>query len=138
MASLVEKIRVFNRRRTPPTAPDRPQQPGDRKRRVFWGSIVGGLIVLLGALFWFTSARLLEDPIRIDYGPLDASFRNAMGPITGADFTDGNSIETLVNGDGFFPPMLRAIREAKKTITLETYIWESGYISNLFIEALTE
>ena len=45
---------------------------------------------------------------------------------------------TLVNGDAFFPPMLRAIREAKKTIALETYIWESGYISNLFIDALTE
>jgi cardiolipin synthase A/B len=81
---------------------------------------------------------LLTDPIRINYGPLDPSFANAIGPITGADFTEGNAVETLVNGDAFFPPMLRAIREAKKTIALETYIWESGYISNLFIEALTE
>jgi cardiolipin synthase A/B len=134
----LEKIHVFNRRRTQPGVPPRPPRTGDRKRRVFWGSIVGGLIVALGALFWITSARLLSEPIRIDYGPLDASFRNAMGPITGADFTDGNTVETLVNGDAFFPPMLRAIRAAKKTITLETYIWESGYISNLFIEALTE
>lgn len=61
-----------------------------------------------------------------------------MGPLTGADFTDGNSVATLVNGDRFFPPMLQAIREAKKTITLETYIWESGHISDLFIDALTE
>jgi cardiolipin synthase len=61
-----------------------------------------------------------------------------MGPITGADFTDGNSVHTMVNGDGFFPPMLEAIRAARKTITLETYIWSSGYISNQFIEALSE
>lgn len=61
-----------------------------------------------------------------------------MGPMTGADFTDGNSVETLVNGDQFFPPMLQAIREAQKTITLETYIWSSGYISNQFIDALSE
>jgi cardiolipin synthase len=44
----------------------------------------------------------------------------------------------MVNGDGFFPPMLKAIREAKKSITLESYIWSSGYISNLFIAALSE
>ena len=100
--------------------------------------IAVGLVVTLGVFFWLTSARLLMEPIRIDYGPLDPSFANAMGPITGADFTDGNTVETLVNGDGFFPPMLKAIREAQKTINLETYIWESGYISNLFIDALTE
>lgn len=107
-------------------------------RRWFWGSLAGGIIIVLGAYFWFTSARLLTEPIRINYGPTDLSFANAMGPMTGADFTSGNAIETLVNGDGFFPPMLQAIRDARKTITLETYIWSSGHISNEFIKALSE
>ena len=34
--------------------------------------------------------------------------------------------------------MLEAIRNAKKTITFENYIWSSGYISNQFINALSE
>lgn len=61
-----------------------------------------------------------------------------MGAMTGADFVEGNTVETLVNGDGFFPPMLKAIREARKTITFENYIWASGSISDQFIDALLE
>jgi cardiolipin synthase len=128
---------MFRRRRLTQPGTHR-QSDESTSRRWFWGSIVSGVVVVLSAYFWFTSARLLTEPIRIDYGPTDPSFFNAMGPITGADFVDGNAIETMINGDEFFPPMLKAIREAKKTITLETYIWSSGYISNLFIDALNE
>jgi len=137
MALLPEKIGLFRRRPPAPVAPAR-KPASARDRRWFWGCVIGGIAVVLGAYFWFTSARLLVEPIRINYGPLDPSFANAMGPMTGADFADGNAVEMLVNGDAFFPPMLQAIREAKKTITLETYIWASGHISNLFIDALTE
>jgi len=132
MPPLLEKMRFFRRRH--PAAPER----GNRFRPWFWLGLVGAIAIGLGSFFWLTSARLLSEPIRIDYGPTDVSFGNAMGPLTGADFTAGNSVETLVNGDRFFPPMLQAIREAKKTVSLETYIWESGEISNRFIDALTE
>jgi cardiolipin synthase len=140
MPPLLEKIRGFKRRRNQASAITPPAPSGNTKpdRRRLWVILVGGLVLGLGAFFWLTSARLLMEPIRIDYGPTDAAFANAIGPITGADFTEGNTVETLVNGDEFFPRMLEAIRGAKKTITLETYIWESGYISNLFIDALTE
>lgn len=141
MPHLLEKLRSARRQRLAAKhAPHATSQPQTRRRgkRWFWGSIVAGVIVVLGAYFWFTSARLLTEPIRINYGPTDPSFANAMGPMTGADFTDGNAIETLVNGDRFFPPMLAAIRGAQRTITLETYIWSSGYISNQFINALGE
>ncbi len=97
-----------------------------------------GIVVVLGAFFWKTSARLLQDPIVIDYGPLDPPFPSAMGPIVGAEFVGGNTVELLVNGDQFFPSMLRAIKAAKKTITLETYIWTPGHVSEDFIFALIE
>jgi cardiolipin synthase len=61
-----------------------------------------------------------------------------MGPLVGAEFTGGNRVQLLVNGDEFFPAMLKAITEAKKTITLETYIWAPGRISEDFITALRE
>jgi cardiolipin synthase len=138
MPPLLERIRIFRRRRSAARSAASPRARPDHRRRWLWGVIAGGLVAVMAAYFWVTSPRLLKDPIRIDYGPTDASFANAMGPMTGADFTEGNAVQTLPNGDGFFPPMLKAIREAQKTITLETYIWSTGYISNLFIDALSE
>lgn len=93
---------------------------------------------MLGAYFWYVSARILQEPIRIDFGPDNPAFSAALGPLLGAEFTGGNHAEILINGDVFFPPMLKAIRGAKKTITLETYIWTPGKISDQFIDALTE
>lgn len=97
-----------------------------------------GLAMLLAAYFWYTSASILREPVRLSYGPDDAAFPAALGPLLGAEFTGGNSAELLVNGDEFFPPMLEAIRQAKRTITLETYIWAPGRISDQFIAALAE
>lgn len=136
MPHLLEKIRTFRRRRSVRAAAH--PHVHSHHDRWYWATLAGAALAVVAVYFWLTSARLLEDPIRIDYGPTDASFANAMGPLTGADFTNGNRIDTLVNGDAFFPPMLDAIKQAQKTITLETYIWSSGYISNQFINALSE
>jgi cardiolipin synthase A/B len=138
MPPLLEKFRTLRRRRRAAHAPSHPGGHGPHHRRNVWLVILGATALTLAAYFWFTSARLLEEPMRIDYGPTEPSFANAMGPLTGADFTNGNKIETLPNGDAFFPVMLDAIQGAKKTITLESYIWSSGFISNQFITALTE
>jgi cardiolipin synthase A/B len=135
MPRLLERIRGL-RRRSSNRPPAKKSHPKHNRR--FWLTAAGSLVAILTLYFWLTSARLLQEPIRIDYGPLDPSFANAMGSITGAEFTAGNSIVTLVNGDRFFPAMLQAIREAKKTITFENYIWATGDISNQFIDALTE
>ena len=48
----------------------------------------------------------------------------------------GNRVELLENGDRFFPAMLGAIRGAKETINLETYIFWSGEIAGRFRDAL--
>jgi cardiolipin synthase len=81
---------------------------------------------------------MVGEPINVSYGPGNPVFMDSLGPVLGAEFTGGNRIEILSNGDQFFPAMLEAIAEAKKSITLETYIWSSGKISDQFIEALAE
>ena len=50
----------------------------------------------------------------------------------------GNTAELLVNGVRFFPVMLDAMRSARRSITLETFIWKPGKISNDFIEVMCE
>lgn len=96
------------------------------------------VVVVLGGYFWYTSARILKDPITIDYGPADPAFAKALGPLVGAEFMPGNAVELQVNGAEFFPSMLEAIRGAKKTVTLETYIWTPGKVSEDFIFALMD
>ena len=92
----------------------------------------------LGFFFWLTSARILADRFEIGPGVSDPAFADSLGPLLGAEFSSGNSVKLLVNGKRFFPAMLEAIHEARHTITLETYIWESGEVSDRFIEALSE
>ena len=61
-----------------------------------------------------------------------------MGTLVGPQMLTGNRTQTLLNGDHVFPAMLEAIRNAKKTITFETYIYWSGKVGKSFSSALVE
>src|SRR5882724_11878898 len=50
----------------------------------------------------------------------------------------GNEIEPLVNGDEAYPAMLEAIREARKTISFQTYIFDRDESGLAFAHALGE
>lgn len=51
---------------------------------------------------------------------------------------DGNHIQLLDGGDEAYPEMLSAIRQAQKTIALQSYIFDNDRIGRQFIEALKE
>jgi cardiolipin synthase len=134
--SLLEKIDL---RRTAPRSSEpkksaRPRNPEGRR----WWAVAGIMVLLIALYFWFTSAKILGEPVDFAHGADSPLFAETIGPLLGVELVDGNSVETLVNGDAFFPAMLNAIRAAKKTITFETYIWSTGKISDQFIEALSE
>jgi cardiolipin synthase A/B len=135
MPRLLERIRTYRQKRRAARTPEKRYK---RAKRVNWFILFLVIAGLIGGYFWVTSARLLKEPIHVAYGPEEPPFINAMGPLVGAEFFDGNKVEMLVNGDQFFPAMLQAISQAQKTITLESYIWSSGFISNKFIDALSE
>jgi len=68
----------------------------------------------------------------------DPQFFRSMGQLLGPPIVSGNRISGLVNGDQIFPAMLEAIRGAKESINLETYIYWSGDMGEQFAEALAE
>ena len=68
----------------------------------------------------------------------DPQFARELGVLLGPPFIQGNEVKVLLNGDEIFPPMLKAIREAKTSITFETYIYWSGDIGQQFAAALAE
>src|SRR5262245_37423027 len=88
----------------------RPRVPAANKpnHRIWWWTTIT-LVVGLGLLFWSTSARMVGEPITLNYGPSNPVFMDSMGPLLGAEFTSGNRIKLLSNGDEFFPAMLKAI-----------------------------
>jgi cardiolipin synthase A/B len=57
---------------------------------------------------------------------------------TGSPFVQHNKVTVLNNGDQFYPAMLEAIRSARKTVTMEMYIFWKGDIGRQFAEALAE
>lgn len=56
--------------------------------------------------------------------------------ITNRSILPGNKIEPLVNGDALYPVMLRAIEEAKRSVTLLSYIFDSDPTGDQFFDAL--
>lgn len=105
-------------------------------RRLFFLLI---LLVALGGASprGFAVEKIIRKPIVTDYGVADAAFTNTINGLLRPGLVGGNKVEALLNGDGFFPPMLEAIRKAEKSVTFENFIWRSGKISDEFIEALT-
>ncbi|HEX4585100.1 MAG TPA: cardiolipin synthase ClsB [Burkholderiaceae bacterium] len=54
----------------------------------------------------------------------------------GGHFTDGNRIELLSTGKEYFPALLGAIESARRSIHLETYLYEDDPIGRTVTEAL--
>jgi cardiolipin synthase len=54
----------------------------------------------------------------------------------GNPMVEGNDVKILVNGDRIFPAMTRDIREAKKTVNLETYIFQADEAGQQFADAM--
>lgn len=72
------------------------------------------------------------------YSVHDSAFGRAMGLALGPSIVGGNQVVALLNGDEIFPAMLEAVRNAQKTITMETYIYWAGEIGRKFAVALSE
>ena len=91
------------------------------------------MVVLAGCATW----RTTEYEIAPEYTVRDPQFLWTVANLFGASLKGGNSVRTFSNGDAIFPAMLEAIRGARKTVTLETYIFDNGRLAKTFAEALT-
>jgi cardiolipin synthase A/B len=72
------------------------------------------------------------------YRPNEPGFARILGHLLGPPLECGNRVTPLLNGDQIFPAMLDAVRSAKKSITLETYIYWSGEVGRQFADVLAE
>lgn len=95
------------------------------------------------SLVGLVSCAKLEDSPFVGMGasaPALASekFDQAMEQEAQALWLEGNQIDTLVNGEEYFPMMLEAVKSAKKTITFETFVAVDGYVTYDLVMAMCE
>ncbi len=106
-----------------------------------WGSRLLPAITLALACALATLAPGCGKPeyvVESAYGVEDPQFARTMGNLLGPPLLQGNEVRTLLNGDEIFPAMLEAIRSARKTITMETYVYWNGTVGEEFTQALVD
>ena len=109
-----------------------------KKRTKFILTILAAAFVIFLITYDFPSERELEKQIDHLYSVDDPQFLRSMGQLVGPAFVSGNRVQTLLNGDQVFPAMLNSIREAQRTITMESYIYWSGKTGEEFSKALID
>jgi cardiolipin synthase A/B len=106
-----------------------------------WAAAAAAAITLLAVLLYAnltTPDQPVEHPIAHRYDTRDPEFLRTMTHLLGSPVVPGNRVTALLNGDQAFPAMLEAIRSAKRSITLEAYIFWPGTVGTTFAEALAE
>ena len=109
--------------------------------RAVWVAISVAVVTAAGLLLvlnFSAGEKEINQQLTRLYSASDPQFMRAMGGLLGPGIVGGNQVQELLNGDQIFPSMLQAIRNAKKTITFETYIYWSGGIGSQFADALAE
>ncbi|MEP6942825.1 MAG: phospholipase D-like domain-containing protein [Betaproteobacteria bacterium] len=105
-------------------------------------TVIVSVVATLAAVLLFVNLTTGEKRIKQKFAHLyavhDPQFLRTMGVLLGPAILEGNRFEVLQNGDQIFPPMLDAIRHARKTINFETYIYWSGAIGKEFADALSD
>ena len=109
-----------------------------KRTRIVLASVAATALVVLLVANLMLGDKVVDRQVETVYAVSDPQFRRSMNVLLGPQLLEGNAVQTLVNGDQFFPAMLEAVRGAKRTITFETYIYWSGKVGDQFTEALIE
>src|SRR5688572_10218950 len=100
------------------------------------------VILLVAAIVVAGFLLLAQDQVtlktRSAVGAAEPRHPDYLGGLLGVQLTRGNRYTVLTNGDQIFPPMLQAIRGAKRRVSFETYIYKAGDMAEQFTRAFEE
>ncbi len=92
--------------------------------------------LLLMALF---EPALRYKIARFEAPPIDSEdFLRTLEALTDAQVNHGTTVQVLTNGENFYEAELDCIRQARRSINLEAYIFQRGEVAGRFLAALTE
>lgn len=96
-------------------------------------SLMHGTIMERVALFDAADNLVIER-----FGRRFVAMKNVGDSVTRNALTTGNTIEPLLSGDEAYSTMLDALANAKRSIILETYIFDQDRTGERFVEALAD
>lgn len=102
-------------------------------------AFLGGVLVLtlLVVVIWsMTREPATELHVR-KLGELQTLLPSLVG-LTQSSLEQGNAVEVLQNGDGFFPLVFRDVAAARVSVHVESYIWYDGQLSRQFVQLLAK
>jgi cardiolipin synthase len=110
------------------------------RRHILWllaGALAAGVFGIVLLNVW-PQEKQLQHRLGHVSAVESAQFRREMGTLLGTGVSEGNAVADYQNGEEIFPAMLAAIRSARHSVNMETYIYWSGEVSRKFVAALTE
>lgn len=84
-------------------------------------------VAVMGLLTWSSRRTLVGNVTAVALDGIEELLPN-LAALTGEPVTDGNRVEVLQDGDGFFDPLLADVELARWSIHYETYVWWRGEI----------
>ena len=100
---------------------------------VFIGVVLA--LILLTIVLWSVK-RKQDAALSVESPPDVRALLPSLVGLTQANIDEGNRIEILQNGDGFFPAVMRDIAAARESIHVETYIWSKSAIGTQLAKLL--
>jgi cardiolipin synthase len=101
------------------------------------GALVAAFATVI-ALNFVGGEKRIERKLEHRHALTHPQLRRELGTLLGPPILGGNRVANFENGVEIFPAMLDAIRQAKRTVNFETYIYWSGDIGREFVAALGE
>ncbi|MDX8450871.1 phospholipase D-like domain-containing protein [Mesorhizobium captivum] len=98
-------------------------------------ALVASLVTLL-SINLIPERHVIRTIVPHSFDAADPQFTRSMNSYSQGQMFNANAVQTLVNGDEIFPAMLQAIRSARSTINMETYIYWSGSVGYAFATSL--
>jgi cardiolipin synthase A/B len=97
-------------------------------------------ILLVAAAVVAVLLLLAQDQVTLEVrsavGAEEPHHQDYLASLLGAAVTRGNRYTVLTNGDQIFPALLDAINGARRRISFETYIYDTGTVADRFTGAL--
>lgn len=126
-----------------PSAKDADQGAFDDEFRKSKTLRITAVVAILAVVSWFLLALFQPGPEYkftqpIAYSLESNEFLRELEALSDARIGARNSIEVLANGENYYAAELEAIRNARRSVNLEAYMFQRGEISKQFIDALSE
>ena len=102
-------------------------------------AFIGGMLTLIVLVLLVWSMKRKPDAkLRVTTSGEMQTLLPSLAGLTQSSLDEGNRVEVLQNGDGYFPPVFRDIAAARESVHIETYIWYDSAISRQLAKLLTE